>query len=65
MAAITIAVLGMVFVATSSSQPRLAQTAERAAATPEAALETWYVPAQHVNAAQRGDPIQETVQEFY
>ena len=41
--------LGMILVPLFSPQPALAEAAEASAAHP--ALETWYVPAQHVNQA--------------
>jgi len=61
MAAITMAILGMVFIAASASQPRVAETAPREASAPQPALETWYVPAQHVNQATR---IEEHIEAF-
>ena len=65
MAAVTLAILGMVFVATSATQEPQVQTAQREASAPAPALETWYTPAQYVNAAALGGPIQSPVHEFY
>lgn len=65
MAAVTMAILGMVFVATSAPRQPMVQPAQREASAPAPALETWYVPAQHINAAKLGGPIQEPVHEFY
>jgi hypothetical protein len=67
MAAVAVAILclGIVSVAAFTPQPRTPEAAPRAVSSPEPALETFYVPAQHVNAATLGGPIEEPVQEFY
>jgi hypothetical protein len=64
-AAVAILSLGIMSVAAFTPHPRQPEAAQRTAATPEPALETFYVPAQHVNAATLGGPIEEPVQEFY
>jgi hypothetical protein len=63
-AVVVLTLLGIMSVAAFTPQPRQ-PTAQPVAATPEPALETFYVPAQHVNAATLGGPIEEPVQEFY
>jgi hypothetical protein len=61
-AAVAIMLLGIMSVAAfTSRQAEMAQP--QAAAQP--ALETFYIPAQHVNAATLGRPIEEPVQELY
>jgi hypothetical protein len=65
-AAAAVLSLGIMSVAAFTPHPRQPEAAQRAAATtPEPALETFYVPAQHVNAASLGAPIEEPVTEFY
>jgi hypothetical protein len=63
--AAAIACLSIMSVAAFTPHPRQPEAGQRTAATPEPALETFYVPAQHVNAATLGGPIEEPVQEFY
>jgi hypothetical protein len=64
-AAAAVLSLGIMSVAALTLHPRQPEAAQRAAATPEPALETFYVPARHVNAATLGAPIEEPVHEFY
>jgi hypothetical protein len=52
-------------VAAFTPHPRQPEAGQRTAATPEPGLETFYVPAQHVNAATLGGPIEVPVHEFY
>jgi hypothetical protein len=62
-AAVAIMLLGIMSVAAFT--PRQPEMAQPQAPTQQPALETFYVPAQHVNAATLGGPIEEPVLEFY
>ena len=55
MAAVAVAILclGIMSVAAFTPQPRTPEAAPRAVSTPEPALETFYVPAQHGRAQRR------------
>jgi len=64
-AVVALMFLGVMSVAAFTGNPREPQAAQPTAATPKPALETFYVPAQHVNAASLGAPIEEPVTEFY
>jgi hypothetical protein len=64
-AAAAIACLSIMSVAAFTPHPRQPEAGQRTAATPEPGLETFYVPAQHVNAATLGGPIEVPVHEFY
>jgi len=64
-ATVAIMLLGIMSVAAYTLNPRQPEAAQRAPDTPEPALATFYVPAQHVNAATLGAPIEEPVHEFY
>ena len=54
--------LGIMSVAAFTPQPRTPEAAPRAVSAPEPALETFYVPAQHVNAAAA---VEKPVEEYY
>ena len=56
-----ILVLGILSVAACSPRPHQPEMVPSAAATPGPALETFYVPAQHLNKG----PAEAPVQEFY
>jgi len=58
---VAILLMGIVSVAAFAPHPRIPEAAPRLVSAPEAVLETFYVPAQHLN---RG-PAEEPVQEFY
>jgi len=60
--AVAILCLGIMSVAALTPQPRTPEAAPRLLAAPEAALETFYVPAQHVNAAAA---VEKPVAEYY
>jgi hypothetical protein len=63
--AVTAAVLFLGVMTVAAVTPRQPEVAQPQAAAQEPALETFYVPAQYVNAATLGAPIEETVHEFY
>ena len=54
--------LGVISVTACSPRPHQPEVGPSAAATPGPALETFYVPAQHVNA---GAALEKPVQEYY
>jgi len=64
MAAVAVAILclGIMSVAAFTPQSRTPEAAPRAVSSPEPALETFYVPAQHVNAAAA---VEKPVEEYY
>jgi hypothetical protein len=62
--AVAILLLGIMSVAAFSPRPH-PEAAQPSAAAPQPALETFYVPAQHVNAATLGGATEEPVKEFY
>ena len=64
-AVVALMFLGIMSVAAFTGHPREPGATAQAAAAPEPALATFYVPAQHVNAATLGAPLVEPVQEFY
>ena len=64
-AAVALLSTGMLLGERMSSHASRPAAAPLLAATPAPALETFYVPARHVNAAAQGAAIEEPVQEFY
>jgi hypothetical protein len=60
--AVAILCLGIVSVAAFAPQPRTPEAAPRAVSAPAPTLETFYVPAQHVNAAAA---VEKPVEEYY
>jgi hypothetical protein len=58
-ATVAIMLLGIMSVAAFTLHPRQPEAAPRAAATPEPALNTFYVPAQYVNMGRFEEPVQE------
>jgi len=60
-AAVVVAILclGIVSVAAFAPHPRSPEAAPRLVSAPEAALETFYVPAQHLNRSLAEEPVQE------
>jgi hypothetical protein len=64
MAAVAVAILclGIMSVAAFTPRPGSPEAAPRAVSTPEPALATFYVPAQHVNAAAA---VEKPVEEYY
>jgi len=63
-AAVTVAILslGIMSVAAFTTHPGSADATSRAVSAPEPALETFYVPAQHVNAAAT---VEKPVEEYF
>jgi hypothetical protein len=61
-AAVAILCLGIMSVAAFTSQPPAPEAAPRANSVQQPALETFYVPARHVNAAAA---IEKPVEEYY
>jgi hypothetical protein len=59
------AVLSLGIMSVAAFTPRQPEMAQRQAPAQEPALETFYVPAQHINAAALGAPAEEPVHEFY
>lgn len=60
--AVAILCLGIMSVAAFTPQARTPEAAPRAISGPQPALETFYVPAQHVNAAAA---VEKPVEEYY
>ena len=64
-AAVALVSLGAVLGATFAPHPGQQQASQGESRTAQPALETFYVPSQHVNPQTVGGPIEEPVREFY
>jgi len=63
--AVAVAILSLGVMSVAAYAPREPEMAQPQAGAQEPALETWYVPAQHVNAAALGASVEEPVHELY